>query len=136
MFIEAGGSVSCLQRQPNTNNYLPRTQASSSPRGYHGRFLEKLSLLGFIKTKFSLFYFSASPPVGAGRLSTTVTGKLINVVTLQWCGVGGLPDGLKDSAFLQPSAQLSSAVWLFVHRLTCSSMITEWLSQLQTQLQA
>ena len=52
MFTEAGGSVSCLQRHPNTNNYLLRTQASS-PRGYHGRFLEKLSLPGFIKTKFS-----------------------------------------------------------------------------------
>lgn len=88
MFIEAEGSVSCLQRQPDTSKYLPRIQASSPPRGYHGRFLENLSLPGFIKTKFSLFYFSSSPPVGAGQLSTAVTGKLINVVdsAVVWSG--------------------------------------------------
>lgn len=57
MFIEAGASVSCLQRQPNTNKYLPRTQATSPPRGYHGRFLEKLSLPGFIKTYKNFPYF-------------------------------------------------------------------------------
>lgn len=51
--------VSCLRRQPNTDNYLPRTQFSSPPRGYSSRLLENLSPPGLIKMKFSLFYFNA-----------------------------------------------------------------------------
>lgn len=63
MFIEAEGSVSCLQRQPDTSKYLPRIQASS-PQG--------VIMVGFLRTyrfqvykgQFSLFYFSFFTPSG------------------------------------------------------------------------
>ena len=44
MFLEAGGSVSGLQRQSNADNYLPRTQSSSPPRGNGSSFLENYHL--------------------------------------------------------------------------------------------
>lgn len=87
--------VSFLQRQPNTDHDLPRTQSSPLPGGYSRRLLKNVSPPVLIKIRFCLFSFQCFVPIPPlpptpmnFRLLSEVTGKLVSTVDYSgvWSG--------------------------------------------------